>query len=177
MGRILQPKEDTRAKRRIVLLIMLAGALLAASWVTASSAAAMSPPSSYTNVVFADGFESGSLSAWDGAGGTGSVTVSAAGEHSGSYGVVMTNGSGQFDLLTKTLASPVADSSASFWVRVASGGGLQTLALARDQSSSQTMWALLYDGTHQGLYFYPYSASGSTEIYTGTGSVPTNTWF
>ena len=176
MGPIREPKVGTGARRRIVLLITLAGALLAASWVTAGSAAAMSPPSSYTNVVFADGFESGSLSAWDNAGGTGSVTVSAAGEHTGSYGVVMNNGSGQFDLLTKTLASPLTDSSTSFWVRVASGGGLQTLAQTRDQSSSHTLWALLYDGTHQALYFYPYSSSGSTEIFTGSASVPADTW-
>ena len=144
-----------------------------------AASAAVTPAaavSRYSSVVFSDGFESGSLSAWDGVSGTGSVTVGSAGAHSGSDGLRMVNASGQFDLVTKTLSSGLPDSSVSFWVRVGSGGGLQTLAQARDQSSSQTMWGLLYDGTQQGVYFYPYTGSGATEIFSGAGSVPANTW-
>jgi Bacterial Ig-like domain (group 3)/Fibronectin type III domain len=134
--------------------------------------------SDYTNVVFSDGFESGSLSAWDGgvATGTGSVTVTGAAAHSGSDGVQMANASGQFDVLVKTLPAALPDSSVSFWVHLGASGGLQTVAQARDQTSSQTMWGLLYDGGNQGFYFFPYSGSGSTQIYTGNGSVAANTW-
>ena len=133
---------------------------------------------SYSNVVFSDGFESGSLSAWDGTGGgNGTVSVTAAAAHSGSYGAQIANASGQSNLIIKSLAKPLTDSSISFWARIGSGGGMQTLAQARDQSSSVTMWSLLYDGAHQGLYFYPYNSAGSsTEIYTGAGSLPANTW-
>ena len=39
------------------------------------------------------------------------------------------------------------------------------------------MWDLSYDGTRQGLIFFPYSASGSTELFTGLNSAPADTWF
>jgi titin len=102
--------------------------------------------------------------------------VLAAAAHGGGYGLRLTNAAGQYGLVVKGLSVPVPDSVVSFWVRVGSGGGLQTLAQARDQSSSQTMWGLLYDAGRQGLYFYPYSSSGAREIFTGAGSVPVDTW-
>ncbi|HXY86783.1 MAG TPA: fibronectin type III domain-containing protein, partial [Gaiellaceae bacterium] len=140
----------------------------------AGSSAATS--SSYPSVVFSDGFESGSLSAWDGFGGSGSSSVVGAAAHSGSYGLRLSNASGQFGLVVKTLSAALPDSSTSFWVRFGSVGGLRTVAQARDQGSSSTMWALLYDGGQHGLYFYPYKGSSSTEIFTGANSVPANTW-
>jgi len=155
-------------------LAVLAGVLCLLFVNVAKSSATTS--SDYTNVVFSDGFESGNLANWDGAFATGSVSVTAAAAHSGSSGVQMTNRAGQYGVLQKTLSSPITDSSVSFWMYVSSGGGIQTIAQTRDASSSQTMWGLLYDGNNQGLYFYPYSSSGSTEIYTGNGSVPNNTW-
>ena len=146
-----------------------------------SASASVTPAAgqtSYSNVVFSDGFESGSLSAWDGTGGgNGAVSVTAAGAHTGSFGARIANASGQSNLVVKTLAKPLTDSSISFWARIGSGGGFQTLAQARDQSGGVTMWSLLYDGAHQGLYFYPYNSAGaSTELSTGANSVPVNTW-
>jgi hypothetical protein len=38
------------------------------------------------------------------------------------------------------------------------------------------MWDLAYDGGQHTLFFYPYSATGSTEIATGAGTAPANTW-
>src|SRR5581483_10546706 len=132
--------------------------------------------SSYTNVVFSDGFESGSLSAWDGASGTGSATVVAAAAHTGADGLRLTNTSGQFALAVKTLSSPVTDSSVRFWVRVGAGGGIQTLAEARSSGSNQEAWGLLYDGSQHGFWFYPYKGTQSTEIFTGANTAPAGAW-
>jgi peptidoglycan/xylan/chitin deacetylase (PgdA/CDA1 family) len=140
----------------------------------AKSAAATS--ASYGNVVFSDGFESGSLSAWNGYAGTGTGTVVAAAAHGGSSGLRLNNAAGQFGLVTKALADPLVDSSTKFWVRLGSGTGLRVLAEARDGASSSTMWALLYDGGSHALWFYPFRGSSSTEIFTGANSVPANTW-
>src|SRR5436305_1874212 len=69
----------TRAS--IALVAALASLLLlnvGTSWGTTSS--------SYPNVVFSDGFESGSLSAWDGTGGgNGTASVTAGAKHTGTY--------------------------------------------------------------------------------------------
>ena len=132
----------------------------------------------YTNVVFSDGFESGSFGAWDGPAGTGSVSVAGAGAHSGSYGAQIVDGSGQYGLVIKTLPAPLVDSSTTFWARVGSGGGVQTLAQARDSSSSQTVWTVVYDPARQGLYLDVFAGSGSaTEVFTGAGTAPVGTWF
>src|SRR6202023_1501177 len=133
-------------------------------------------PSRYSNVVFSDGFESGSLCAWDGAVGSGSVAATGAAAHAGGFGARMTNAAGQFGVLIKRLASPLPDSSVSFWVRTAPGSGLQSVAQARDDSGSQAMWALLYDANRNGFYFYPFRGTSASEIYTGAGSAGANTW-
>jgi hypothetical protein len=114
-----------------------------------------STPDGYTTSVFSDGFESGDVSAWNGAQGTGSVSVAGTAAHGGSYGAQIVNGSGQYGLLVKTLPQSLADSQTTFWARVSTGGGVQTLAQGRDSTSSQTVWSLLYDPGRQGLYFYP----------------------
>ena len=144
---------------------------------TASSAVTPTAGSSgYSTVVFADGFESGTLSAWNGNTGTGSATVTAAAAHTGSFGLRLTNTSGQFDVVGKLLASPLIDSSTSFWVRFSETSGITTVAEARDQSSSYDLWALQYDATHKGLWFYPYKGTASAQIYTGNSTVPAGTW-
>ena len=38
------------------------------------------------------------------------------------------------------------------------------------------MWDLAYDGGQHTFFFYPYRATGSTEIATGAGTAPANTW-
>src|SRR3954469_19985286 len=130
----------------------------------------------YTNVVFSDGFESGNLSNWNGLLGNGAATVSAASANTGTNGLRLSNAAGQFQVLPKGLASPLVDSSVKFSVRVAAGAGLETVAQTRDDSSSVHMWDLMYDGNRQGFILFPYSATGSTEIFTGNNSAPAGTW-
>src|SRR5919199_1806445 len=119
-----------RARAASTLLALSVVVLLAFG---VGSSSALGP--GYTNVVFSDGFESGNLSNWNGLLANGSATVVAGSAHAGSYGLNMSNATGQH------------------------------------------MWDLAYDGTRQGLIFYPYRTGGSTEIFTGTGSAPAGTWF
>jgi titin len=141
---------------------------------TGSASAAFGP---YPTPTFSDGFETGGLDAWDGAAGTGTASVLAAAAHTGSSGLRIANtASGQFEVVTKSLLNPVADSSTTFWIRPGSGGGVQSLAQARDASSASTMWAILYDGNQHALWFYPFNNSISTEIFTGANTVPANQW-
>src|SRR5436190_4378951 len=130
----------------------------------------------YTNVGFTDGFESGSLSNWNGLLGNGTASVVGAAAHSGSNGLRITNTSGQFQVAVKALPNPLVDSSVSFWVREASGSGLQQVAQARDGASSAHMWDLMYDFGAHGFYFFPYGAGGSTQVFTGNNSAPADTW-
>ncbi len=133
--------------------------------------------SSYPTVVFSDGFESGTTSAWSAPAGTGSTSVLAAAAHSGSYGLRMANSSGQYDILVKSLPSALVDSSVSFWVRVSAAAGVQEVAETRDGTSSQQMWGLLYDGSQHGFWFYPRNGAGqSSEIFTGNNSAPLGSW-
>ncbi len=148
----------------------LAAVAIAALVLGVTKSAALGPAGSYTSIVFADGFESGDLSHWNGLLGNGSATATAAAAHTGSYGLRLSNASGQFQVLAKGLDQPLADSSMTFWVRIASGAGFQTVAEARDGSSSAHMWDLYYDGGQQAFYLYPYSGTGSTQIFTGTGA-------
>jgi len=177
----VQPASDVtcgggRTRRAKALFAVLALAVAGALVLGVSRSSATGPPGSYGNVVFADGFESGNLSAWNGLLGNGSANVIASAAHSGSYGLELTNAAGQFQALAKTLASPLTDSSVSFWVRIAPGTAYQTVAEARDGTNSAHLWDLAYDGSTQGFHFYPYSSSGSTDIYTGANSAPAGTW-
>ena len=166
----------SRVPRRRAAFAAVGLALAAALVLGVGRSAATGPSGSYNNVVFSDGFESGNLSSWNGLVGNGTASVTAGAAHAGSYGLSLTNASGQFQALVKTLPSPLADSSVSFWVRIASGSGYQTVAQARDGSSSAYMWQLAYDGSAQAFHFYPYSGSGSTDVYTGANSAPSGTW-
>ena len=155
---------------------MCIAVLLACALLIQADRSSAATSASYGNVVFSDGFESGSLSAWNGYAGTGTGTVVAAAAHAGTSGLRLNNASGQFGLVQKALANPLVDSSTKFWVRFGAGTGLREVAEARDQASSATMWALLYDGGSHALWFYPFRGSSSTEIFTGANSVPANTW-
>src|SRR5262249_30321263 len=144
-------------------LLALSVVVLLAFGVASSSALG----TGYTNVVFSDGFESGNLSNWNGLLGNGAATVTAASAHTGTNGLNLTNASGQFQVLLKALPSPLMDTSTKFSVRVAAGAGLETIAMARDDSTALHMWDLMYDGNRQGFIFFPYSGTGATEIFTG----------
>ena len=75
----------------------------------------VTPGTGYTNVIFADGFESGSLANWNGTLGNGSASAVGAAAHTGNYGLRLSNASGQFQVLVKALPTPLVDSSVSFW--------------------------------------------------------------
>ena len=167
-GRVKPRLSSTRATALLALLAVFALVL----GVSRSSALG----TGYTNVVFADGFESGSLSAWNGTLGNGSATVEAQAARTGGYGFRLANAAGQFQAAVKALPAPLVDSSVKFWVRVADGPGYQAVAQARDGSSSAHMWDLAYHGGQHGFYFYPYGAAGGTELFTGANSVPADTW-
>ncbi len=132
--------------------------------------------SEYTNVVFLDGFESGGLTNWDGATGTGTTSVVAAAAHAGGFGARISTLETQYGYFTKALTSPVQDGVVSFWIRLGAGAKVITVAQARDASSSLNMWQLAYDGVRDGFIFYPFSNTGSTEIFTGSNSAPPGTW-
>jgi predicted phage tail protein len=129
-----------------------------------------------SDVVFADGFESGDTSAWTARPGTGFVSVTPQAAHSGGAGLDLTNTLGQYSILAKGLSAPVVDSASRFWVNVSATSGVETIAQGRDGSSSARMWELAYDATNRRFIFYPYRSTGSTEIDTAAGSAPTNTW-
>ncbi|HEY7148810.1 MAG TPA: fibronectin type III domain-containing protein [Gaiellaceae bacterium] len=172
-ARVKDTLRRPRPVRRVVLLLALPLVLALA---LAPGAAATGPPNSYTTPVFSDGFESGTLLGWNGLLGNGSATVTSAAARTGAFGLRMSNGSGQFQALAKGLPAPMADSSTTFWVRFASGGGFQMVAQARDAASSAHMWDLAYEGGQHTFYFYPYTATGATEIATGAGTAPADTW-
>ena len=67
--------------------------------------------SAYTNAVFSDDFESGSLSAWTQTLGTGSAAATAAAADHGVHGLRLANAAGQATLEAKTLPQTVDDSS------------------------------------------------------------------
>ena len=139
--------------------------------------ASLTPQVGYTEVLFADGFESGSLAGWDGAPGTGSATVVTAAAHAGTYGLRTTNTTGQYTFLVKALGSAVVDSSSSFWVKLpGTGSGLQTVAQARDGSSGVNIWQLYYDWTRGGFVYTPFTNTASTDIFTGVGSGTPGSW-
>ena len=124
--------------------------------------------SEYTNVVFTDGFESGGLTNWDTSQGTGTTSAVAAAAHAGAFGARVATLETQYEYMAKGLSSSVADSVTTFWLRLGSGTKVVQVAQARDGSSSINMWQLAYDGSRHGFYFYPFSGTGSTEIFTGT---------
>ena len=132
-----------RRLRRLLLVLALPLVLALAF---APGALATGPPGSYTTSVFSDGFESGSLIGWDGLLGNGSATVIPGAAHTGTFGLEMSNGPQQFQVAVKSFPSTYADSSTSFWVRLAAGPGFQMVAQARDSTTSAHMWDLAYDG-------------------------------
>ena len=155
-----------------IVLLLFVGAVAVTTHPPVAHAAVST---SYPNAVFSDGFESGSLSAWD-PNPSGTISVVAGAAHSGAFGARLTNPAGQASVMTKTFGWPLPDSSVGFWVRVGSAAGLESVAQARDQSSSAILWALLYDPTQRAFWFYPRRGSASTEIFTGANTAPLNTW-
>ena len=131
----------------------------------------------YTNLAFADGFETGNFSNWTGGTqGTGTASVQTVAAHSGTYGARITTLETQYAYFSKGLASPLQDSLTTFWIRTGAGSRVATVAQARDDASALNMWALDYDGARNGFIFYPYRQSGSTEIFTGNNTAASGDW-
>ncbi|MGH3262542.1 MAG: hypothetical protein ACRDNS_11135, partial [Trebonia sp.] len=62
-----------------------------------------------TNVVFSDGFASGSVSSWSGKAGTGRASVISPAAQSGSYGLRLSNTRGRYALVVKQLSAPLVN--------------------------------------------------------------------
>jgi endoglucanase len=141
---------------------------------------ATSPADQFSYVpgaVFSDGFESGTLAAWDGTLGPGSVSVLAAAAHTGSFGARLADSAGQYAVLGKRLPSSLTDSYTRFAVRFTGTTGTTTVAYGRDDSNNVTRWILYYDPGSQGFTYYIFNGAGlSTGITTGSGVAPLNTW-
>ena len=129
-----------------------------------------------TTTVFKDGFESGSLTAWSNSGGSGQKIVTSAAAHTGSYGLNLSGTSAESEKAVETLSVPLTDSTTEFWMRVDSSSGVALVAEGRDAANTGYEWVLKYDSASQQLCFYPYSGATSTELLTGAGSAPMNTW-
>ena len=129
-----------------------------------------------STTVFKDGFESGSLTGWTNSSGTGQEAVTSAAAHSGNYGLRLSGTSSQSEKAVKTLSVPLTDSTTEFWMRVDSASGRPIVAEARDAANTGYDWVLKYDSAHQQLCLDAYNGAASTEVLTGTGSAPTNTW-
>ena len=144
---------------------------------SAASAPVTPTASGFTDAVFADDFESGSLNAWTQTLGTGSAAAIAAAADHGAFGLRLANGSGQAALVTKTLSRTVDVSSTRFSFRTTATTGFVSVAEARDSGSSGHLWTLLYDAGSRQFLFYPYTSTGSVGIETGVDSAPApNTW-
>ena len=118
--------------------------------------------SAYTDAVFSDDFESGSLSAWTQTLGTGSAAATAAAADHGAFGLRLANAAGQATLEAKTLSRTVDDSSTRFSFRTSATSGFVAVAEARDSASSGHMWTLLYALGSHGFLFDPYTARGAS---------------
>src|SRR4051812_11592459 len=102
MQTVARPVSRVVAAAILVLAVLLMGG---------AGRALADVSATYPNAVFADGFEAGNLSAWNGTPGNGLVAPGADAAHTGSWGVNMTNALGQFSLLAKQLSAPIANSS------------------------------------------------------------------
>src|SRR4051794_5984636 len=156
-------------------LIVFVMSLATLGFTAAPGWAQVSP--SYPDTVFTDGLEAGNLSAWTQTVGNGTVAVTPLAAHTGGQGLRLSNALGQYSLETKSFSPALTDSSTQFWLRTTATSGFVEVAEARESNSSSRIWQLYYNAPTRGFYFYPYRQTTSTEIYTGTNSVPAaGTW-
>ena len=107
---------------------------------------------------------------------TGHETVMSAAARSGSYGLNLSETGAQSEKAVKTLRVPLTDSTTEFWMRVDSASGIAVVAEGRDLAGTGYEWVLKCDSAHQQFCFYPYNGATSTDIFTGVGTAPLNTW-
>ena len=130
-----------------------------------------------TGVIFSDGFESGTLAAWDGTLGNGTLSPSAAAARSGGFGARLNDtASGQYSVLLKRLSSSLDDSYTRFSVRFSGMTGSPTVAYGRDDSSSAVRWILYYDARSQSFDYYIFNGAGQSSGVTASGVAPVGTW-
>jgi hypothetical protein len=134
------------------------------------------PPLPPSSLVFADGFESGDLTAWTATAGTGSAATENTVVHAGTYALSLSTATGQGVWLMKDLGQPLPSSSTSFYVRPTSATA-GFVAWGRDATSAKARWGLYYDPTGHSFAYLVYDDAGTaTELDSGAGTVPLDTW-
>ena len=129
-----------------------------------------------TTTVFKDGFESGSLTAWTNSGGGGQEAVAGAAAHTGSYGLNLSDASGQSEKAVKTLSVSLTDSTTEFWMRVDSATGTAIVAEGRDAANIGYEWMLKYDSRPSAVLLLPLQRHDEYRGSDGHGDAPMNTW-
>jgi hypothetical protein len=131
-----------------------------------------------TGPIFSDGFESGTLAAWDGTIGPGTISVTSAAARTGAFGLRLADSSSsQYAVVWKRLSTPLNDSFTRFSVRFTGLTGSTTVAYGRDESSNSVRWILYYNASSQSFDYFVFNGSGaSTGISTAAGSAALGAW-
>jgi hypothetical protein len=123
-----------------------------------------------------DGFESGSVSAWN-PGGTGQATAQTSVVNTGTYAAALTNASGQYEILQQNLSGGAQTLTYTrFYFRYTAGMGTTTLATGGGATGN--MFAIVFDSGRQGLdgYFWN-DARTRYDLYTNANVLTPNTWY
>ncbi|MEO7003624.1 MAG: N,N-dimethylformamidase beta subunit family domain-containing protein [Ktedonobacterales bacterium] len=125
-----------------------------------------------------DGFESGNLALWSAPNGTGAATAENTVANSGTYGLAMTNGAGQYVVLSQNLTGGAqAHTFTRLYFRLSNASVSATLAAATD-SSGNNLWAVVYDAGSHGLDVYFWNgARMRLDFYGGSNQITSNTWY
>jgi hypothetical protein len=126
-----------------------------------------------------DDFESGNTTKWTGPQGSGHAAAESTAANSGTYGLGMTNGSGEYlSLYADLQGGPQAQTFTRFCFRVAAGLSDSTaLAQGRDPSGN-LMWAVDYAAPRRSLDVYFWNAARARQdVYPAANLVATDTWY
>lgn len=136
------------------------------------------PPPLPAGVYFADNFESGNLTLWNGPNGLGTAQAESTVVNSGSFGASISNQSGQYTYLTAQLSAPQASTYTRFYFRVASPGtATATLAQGRD-ATNHVLWSVTYDAGRKGIDAYFWNGAGARyDLYSPMNIVAPDAWY
>ena len=131
------------------------------------------PPGTYIS----DGFEGGSLSAWNPSG-TGQATAQTSVVNSGTYAAALTNTSGQYEIMQQNLAGGAQSLTYTrFYFRYTAGMGTSTIATGTNSNGSN-VFALVFDAGRQGIDGYFWNGAGARfDLYTNTNVLTPDTWY
>jgi hypothetical protein len=129
-------------------------------------------------VYLQDGFESGNLSQWGVPAGTGSATVENTVVNRGSNALAMTNGAGQYVILSQSLTSGAqAHTFTRLYFRITNASVSFSVASATDVNGNN-LWAVVYDAGSHGLDVYFWNGARTRfDFYTNTNLITANTWY